>query len=60
MVLTMLILKIAAGVMLGILAAALVVSSPLLAVAGLYYVGVVFAVLWLVSLPLRPWIKPLR
>ena len=59
----MLVLKIALGVMLGILAAVVVVLNPLLIIALAYYVGVVcagFAVLWLVSLPMRPFIKPLR
>jgi hypothetical protein len=52
----MLILKIAAGVMLGIILTVFVVLNPLLIIALAYYVGVVlavFAVLWLVSLPLR-------
>ena len=56
----MLILKIAAGVALGIPAAVLVIAFPAPFVALAVYAGViaaVFAVLWLISLPLRPFIK---
>jgi len=38
----------------------LVAGLVVLTVKGAMVVGAVFAVLWLIHLPLRPWIKPLR